>query len=567
MRKLIIFLWLIFCFSFAGVEIIKRQNSGITSYFFKFGNTEYRIIYLPTSMDNPRIMDVLRQAIFSDNPVKYRIAFDDFTGQYQIYINNSLLFSFDKRLAFILGYSDVKLLLDSYSQSLSNLNFLPEVFFEKNYIEVLVNQRKSIRIYNKSGRNFTLNIPDYCYYTDGKLYIFHDKPVLQQAITLSYDGTTDISYITIKIPTIDLPFYKYVLYYKDPIIFRKIDLFRSFVLPNLIRNTSSEITYKEYRSSGKIDYDISTSGSYFPYADVTKRATVELKRDNILTNLEFDYLIISNNPEKIEKRGIIYNAEILDNSGYWIWFHHLFMADLNYCLEIENEQNNPCDLEFYLSYNTSKSEVETGIKTSIDFYNFLNEKPVAKTIIHPQQKVRLMIQRMSYNQVITGFIYLKSSGRLRLRIFVFDRVVPSNYLSWDGTPRVTGKFPKPIVKKEYNFDTSKGFYSIRIPDKEIISNNSIQNYSNYGVFYSLLFIITNSYNYSQNVNIYFSSISGYTPFVFMSGLNIFRVESGLYRKIFEINLGPRQTYYYPINFVITPGIPYPIEFEISTTNL
>ncbi|MCX7758130.1 MAG: hypothetical protein N2169_00735 [bacterium] len=569
-RSSIIFIILIFSFCFAGIELVKKEKNKIVHYFLKFNNTEYRLIYLPKSMDNPNIMRVLKKNIFSDLPVKYKIAFNEYNGNYGVYINNDLLFTFDKYCAYSLGYSDINSLLQSYHNNLSNLKYVPDVFFESTYIEALVNQTKSIRIFNKSNRSFTLNIPEYCYYQDGKLYIKHSKPILQQTITVSYDNITDSSYITIKIPTIEVRDYQYSIYYRNPIIFEKVNLFKSFILPNLVQNGDYEIKYSEMRTSKGRRYRIWTPEAFFPYKSVQREVEIALKNDKTVPNMGFDYLIMSNNPEKIQKKGIIYETDILEKSGYWIWFHHQFMSNLNYCIEIENLEEygqDVVEIEFFGSFNKSDSEVETGIRTSIDFYEFFKNKAIAKTKVYPNQKVRLIFEKVFVNQVITGFLYLNSNKKLKLRIFTFDGAFPSEYLPEDGTPRSTGKFPKPIIHKEYHFETAKNFDSFRLPDKEIISNQEKQNYSNYGVLYKLIFKITNNKEYFQKVSIYFSSISGYTPLIFMNNLDIYRVSSGSYKKILEVSLKPYETVDYPISFVITPGLSYPIEFEISTSNL
>lgn len=548
--------------SFAGVEIKRTKHKNLVTYTLLTNNTEYKIIYLPSHKDSPQIMKVLNQNIFSNNPLTYKIKYNDHFNHYEIYINNDLLFSFDKQTAYQIGYSNLQSLINSYNISLSNLKYVPEIFFEKPYIETIVNQTSYVKIYNKTGKSFTLNIPEYCYYQDGKLYINSNSPVFQQTITLNYEGGEDNCIITSKIPSFSLARKNFTIQYNDKHLINKIDLIKSFILPNIQKNNDIEIKFVKDPKG----YLVYTDSSSFPYKDIKELVTFNLIPDHQQPKLNFDYLIMSNNPEKINQKGIIFESDIFENSSYWIWFHHSFQTNLNYCIEIQSFQKS--NLEIFLDYNKNNSEIDTGIKTATNFYQFLLNKPILKTTLYPNEKMRLIIEKMKPEQVITGFIYLKSSEKLKLNIFSFDKEYPSNFLNQDGTPRSTGKFPKPIVTQIVNFNTSDNFKSIRIPHEEqIISNNIAKNYSNYGVLYKLMFNISNPENKSQKVNIYFSSISGYTPLLFMKNNELYRVESGSYKKILELYLNPYEQKVIPINFVITPGLSYPIEFEISTNNL
>ncbi|MEN3015564.1 MAG: hypothetical protein ABDH21_05885 [bacterium] len=557
-----IFTCLLLQYSLAGVEIVKKQKDGIIFYNLKTNNTEYRLFYLPKNKDNPKIMDKLNKNIFSDMPVDYKIVYNDYSGNYEVYINKDLLFSFDKQTAYQLGYSDLKQLVNSYRITLSNLAYIPEIFFEKTHIELTVNQLQKIRVYNKTGKDFILSIPDYCSYKDGFLYIKHENPVYQQTLSISYEGGQDISFLTIKIPTFYVKSNKIYLS-QYPSKLNKVDIFQSFILPNIIINTDIEIKY--YSRGNK--YIIYSEGARFPYKDIKEVIDIVFLKQYVRNEIDFDYLVISNNPEKITHKGIIFESNVLGENGYFVWFHHLFKDNLNYCIEVQNGEEVESEVEFFVELSKSQNEVESGIKASLEFFDFVKNKNMSRLLLNPGQKARLVIEKMYPNQVITGFVYLKASNDLKIKIFSFDKVVPDNILDKDGTPRSTGKYPKPIIHKQISFDTSKNFMSFKIPDNEIISNKIDQNYSNYCVMYKLFFTIHNSKQQPERVNIYFSSISGYTPLVFMYNDNIYRAESGLYRKIFSLELDAGQTVEIPITILITPGLSYPVEFEISTNKL
>lgn len=583
-RILFIFICLLICFSFAGVELFKKQSGNVVSYYFKSNNSDYRIIYLPKRYDNPRIMSVLKKNIFSDYPVNYSIVYDDYEGKYKVRINSDVILSFDKTWSYELGYSDVSGLIESYKKNLYNLKYLPDVFFEKNYIEVLTGETAVVRIFNKSKKDFNLNIPDYCYYKNGKLYISPVEPISSQTILLTYDNGQDSSYIVAKIPSFEIKTIGNTIYFKNWDLFNRIDFLKSFILPNVKLNIESDLRYYLERYRNTYNYILFTQNSVFPYKDIRKNVKLVFKKDDSVSELSFDYLVVSNNPEKISKDGMIFEGNVLENSGYWIWFHHLFSFNTNYFIEIENPgetdddskltfsstKKNVANVEFFFDYSKSISEVETGIKSSISFLQFLKEKGVAKINIFNGQKVRIINIKGFEKEVISGFLYIKSNRRLKLRIFASSSNLPNlenlSFLESDGTPRTTGKFYKPIITKQVEFNTSKNFFSFRIPD-ELISYQDKQNYSNYGVYYKIIFKINNDKKSSQKVNLYYSSVSGYTPFIFLMNNKIFRTDSGSYRKIYEVNLEPFESVEIPIGFLITPGFSYPIEFEISTNNL
>lgn len=562
------FLWFILTFAYSAVEIFEYQKNNVVFYFLKVNHAEYKIFYLPKYRDSARIKRIFEKVVFSNEPVIYEIKYDSKKGSYKILLNKNELFCFDKNIAYELGYSNLRDLAESYKRNLDNLKYLPEVFFSKGYIEALVNQETQIGIFNKTGKNFILNLPEYCYYVDSKVIVRSDKPVFQQVISIDYPGGQDISYITVKVPTFEIAYTQNIVKFKNYYMLENLDWFKMLVYPNVKVNTEVDLKYSIKQSRNKFNFFIYTRGSSFPFKDVKKNYQIVFNREKEKTGgLEFDYLIILNNPEKISTRGIIFESEVLENHGYWIWFHHQFDADLNYCIEIENIQNIDVNLEFFSSLNKSRNEVETGIKSSYKFFEFLKNKDTLEINLLPKQKFRVVIEKGYINQVLTGFVYFKSSKFLNLKVFAYDKVLPSEAVFPDGTSRTTGKFHKPLIIKEFYYKTSKNFESFKIPDKEIVSSKYGKNYSNYGVLYKIIFKLYNDKDSVQQVNIYFSSISGYTPFIFFKDNGIFKINSGMYKKLFSISLFPKQSIEIPISFLITPGLSYPIEFEITGANL
>lgn len=557
----------IFDFCFAGIDVVKKEKSNVVSYFLKVNQSEYKILYLPRSADSPKILQEIKEFVFSDKPINYEVRYDENAGSYGIFINQKVLFYFDKNWAYILGYYSLKDLVESYLRNLENLKFLPEVFFDRNYVETLVNQPVYVRIYNKTGKNFSLNIPEYCYYRDGKLVIRYDKPVFQKAILLEYPGGQDILYLTVKTPSFYLGYERNIVKYRDFADIKNFDFFKSFIYPNLELKSDANFYYEVSNKEGGLNFLLFTKDSRFPFKDVRKSYKIVLQKDRERSDVRFDALVMSNNPEKIKGKGLIFDSQILEDRGYWIWFHHLFEANLNYCIEIQNQEAKEVEIEFFISLNKSRSEIETGLRSSIDFFNFLSNRNLIKANLLPYQKVRLVFEKGYVNQVITGFVYLKSSKGLNLKIFAYDKVLPENVMNPDGSVRTTGKFFNPLIVKEFEYKTSKNFDSFRVPTNETLINNGIENYSNYGVLYKVIFKIYNDQDFEQKVNVYFSAISGHTPLIFFKDGRIFRVDSGMYKKIFSTLILPGQTLEIPISVLVTPGLSYPIEFEITGNKL
>lgn len=567
-RLFLIFVFVfIFDFCFAGVDVVRKEKNNVVTYFLRVNQAEYKVLYLPKEADNPRILREIKNLVFSNEIIKYEVRYDDSVGNYGIFVNGRVLFYFDKYWAYVLGYSSLQDLINSYLKNLENFKFLPEVFFDRNYVEAFVNQTVYVRIYNRAGKNFSLNIPEYCYYSDGKLVVKSDKPIFQQVALLEYPGGQDMLYLTFKIPSFDLKYDHNVIKYRDFNNLKDFDFFKSFIYPNLEIRVDEGFHYKMVNEKYGLNFLLFTKNSMFPFKDISKSYKIFFQKDRERGDIKFDYLVISNNPERIAKKGMIFDTLIIEERGYWIWFHHLFDTTLNYCIEIQNRENKEVEIEFFVSSNGSKSEVETGLKSSINFFDFLRNRSLLKANLLPYQKVRLVFEKGYINQVITGFVYLKSSGKLDLKIFAYDKVIPGDIMGADGSVRTTGKFFNPLIIKEFEYKTSKNFDSFRIPAGETLINNGIQNYSNYGVLYRIVFKIHNDQNFVQKVNVYFSAISGYSPLVFFRDDRIFRVDSGMYKKMFSVLVVPGETVEVPIGVLITPGLSYPIEFEITGNNL
>ncbi|MFN3478397.1 MAG: hypothetical protein ACK4ZM_03405, partial [bacterium] len=540
------YFWILWVFTFvfvfdfcsAGVDIVRKEKNNIVSYFLKVNQIEYKILYLPKSGDNPRIINDIRRAVFSDEPVKYEVRYDEWVGKYGIFINGKKLFYFDKNWAYLLGYYSLQDLVKSYLVNLENFKYLPEVFFDRNYIEVLVNDTAYVKIYNKTDKSFSLNIPEYCYYGNGNLVIRSDKPAFKQAVLLDYPGGQDVLYLTVKMPSFYLKYDRNIVKYTNFSYVKNFDFFKSFIYPNLDIKSDGNFYYEAESKEYGLNFSLFTKDSRFPFKDVKKNYKIIFQKDKEINDVRFDSLIISNNPEKIGKKGIIFDSQIMEGKGYWIWFHHLFEANLNYCVEIQNQEDREVKVEFFVNLNKSKSETETGLKTSVDFFGFLKNKDLVKVNLLPYQKVRLVFEKCYVNQVITGFVYLRSSEKLGLKIFAYDKVLSEDVMEPDGSVRTTGKFHNPLIIKEFEYRTSKNFDSFRVPGNEVLLNNESKNYSNYGVLYKIIFKIHNDQDFNQRVNLYFSAISGYTPLVFFRNGEVFRVDSGMYRKMFSVLIEP-----------------------------
>jgi hypothetical protein len=310
-----------------------------------------------------------------------------------------------------------------------------------------------------------------------------------------------------------------------------------------------------------------------------EKVVLNFEHQKIYNPIDFDYLIISNNPEKISSEGILYDSYLQEDANYFIWFHHLFLNNKNFIVELSNEGDYKININYYLDYSISNSEIQSGINASYSFLNFINNNRFINLNIRPKSRIFLVCENISKDNVLTGFIYLKSKKTLKIKIYTlnnkFEFNKELNYLISDNSPRSTGKFEKPFIQKELTFYVSNPFYSIRIPSKEeelkLASfnnhNKNNLNYSNYGVLYKVKINIVNNTLNKQKVFLYASSVSGYTPFVFLYKGNIYRMDSGMYKNLLTFYLEPNEEINESIYFLITPGLFYPIELELTTNKL
>jgi hypothetical protein len=566
MFRLFFFLiaFIFFLPSFAGVKLYKKVFNSSVVYYFKTYNSEYKIFYVPTDEDSFKIYKVLEKNIFSDDPLSYKITY--YGDRYQVFINKDLLFSFDKRTAYKLGFSNIEQLITSYRYSLNNLSYLPLVFFEKDYIKLFTNESLELRVFNKTGQNFSIILPEYCYYKDGKVFINPKEPVSNQSLVINYPDGQDISYLTIVIPSFEVSKSNYIVYLSSFSMKDSIDWIKNWIFPNI--NYNSQLNYKLLSDSRNVKkYSFYSENSNFPFGDVQKNVNIIFKENEKLQKISFDKLIISNNPERIDRKGIIYLSKIEGRKGYFIWFHHTFASTLNYCIEVVNNSELNCSIKFFGSFYKDGSEVKTGISASTAFYKFLINRDIFKISLSKGEKFRFISQKVYPNENISGFFYVESDQDLELKIYAFDTIFPDNKLPREEV-RTTGVFSNPFIEKEVVFNTENKFLSFRFPqENEILNNFSQYNYSNYGVLYKVNFKFINPSSEKKKVILYYSSVSGYSPFVFLMNNSIFRLDSGIHKRIMSFSLDPDSQYVLPISFVITPGLNYPIEFEISIYDL
>lgn len=401
-----------------------------------------------------------------------------------------------------------------------------------------------------------------------------------------------------KIPVFDVLFSNYFISYSTDFNYlKKVNWFDSLILPNIKFNYLNKVDNNNNDNNNnfiKLDYSYDFKNNklvyrIFPkkqnfnkdfYYLNTEKVVLNFEKRDIYNPIGFDYLIITNNPEKIKDEGLLYENYLQADSDYFIWFHHLFLNNKYFIIQLDNENNFKVDINYYLDYEISFNEIQSGINASYYFFDFLNNNRFIRLSMSPKSSMFLFCNNLKKDNILSGFAYLKANNPLKIKIYAINNKYQFNkelpYLDNDNFLRSTGKFDKPFIQKDITFYLSNQFYSLRIPIKEEelklanfnnANNVSSLNYSNYGVVYKIRLNIINNTAFKQKVFLYGSSVSGYTPFVFLYKGNIFRADSGMYKNLLTFYLEPNEEINENIYFLITPGLFYPIELELTTNKL
>ncbi len=611
MRVLLIYVFIFILFIvfslvwvFAGVDLIEKKEGNFIVYYSKLNKTFNKVFYIHKNYYSKDIIEVLEY--FSNNVEDYKdikYVYDDYSGVYVIYLKGKKLVSVDKRLAFLSGYSSKEGLLNSYLILLKNyVDLIPPVFFEKNYLLALINRDYYVKILNRKGVAYNVISDDNLSVNliNNNLLRITSKKVGNYSLKIVANNNgkifEDELVVDSKVPVFDILYNNYFVSYSTDFNYLKsINWFDSLVLPNINFNypiNNNDNTYGDFYLN--LQYNLNFKGNslvykIFPeklnfnnefYYLNTEKVVFNFEKRNIYNPVGFDYLIITNNPEKILNEGVLYENYLQADSNYFIWFHHLFLTNKYFIIQLENESDFKVNINYYVGYDVSLSEIKSGINASYLFFNFLNSNGVINLSINPKSRMFLFCSNIKKDNILSGFVYLKPDNPLKIKIYAINDKYQFNksldYLVNDNSLRVTGKFDKPFIQKDITFYLSNQFYSLRIPLKEdelkLVNFNQFNNvyslnYSNYGVLYRLRLNIINNTSFKQKVFLYGSSVSGYTPFVFYYKGNIFRADSGMYKNLLTFYLEPNQEINENIYFLITPGLFYPIELELTTNKL
>ncbi len=611
MKLVFMYVWFFICFlllllvqAFAGIDLVEKKEGNFVVYYSRINKTFSKVFYIHKDYYSKNIGNVLEY--FTNNVESYKdikYIYDDYSGVYSIYLKGKKLVSIDKRLAFLSGYSSKEGLLNSYLILLRNyIDLIPPVFFEKNYLLALINRDYYVRILNRKGVTYNIISDDNLFVNliNNNLLKITPRKVGNYSlkiVTTSNDSIfEDELIVDSKIPVFNVLFNNYFIFYSTNFSYlKKVNWFESLILPNISFNYSSnsngntnsnffvDLRYEYNFKGDNLVYKIFPKKLNFSngfYYLNSEKVVLNFRKKSIYNSVGFDYLIITNNPEKIVNEGLLYENYLQPNSDYFIWFHHLFLTNKYFIIQLDNENDSKVNINYYLDYDVSLSEIKSGVNASYYFFNFLNSNGFINLSMNPKSKMFLFCSSIKKDNVLSGFAYLKANNSLKIKIYAINDKYQFNkkldYLVNDNSLRVTGKFDKPFIQKDITFYLSNQFYSLRIPLKEeelklvnFKETNNVYslNYSNYGVLYKLRLNIINDTNFRQKVFLYGSSVSGYTPFVFWYKGNIFRADSGMYKNLLTFYLEPNEEINENIHFLITPGLFYPIELELTTNKL
>ncbi|MBI2252919.1 MAG: hypothetical protein HYU63_09325 [Armatimonadetes bacterium] len=240
--------------------------------------------------------------------------------------------------------------------------------------------------------------------------------------------------------------------------------------------------------------------------------------NEILPESEEKFLIISNNPESINKRGKIFEENLKDFSAHRFLFHHKnasFTANCSVSLNLINPGKNKTALYFISGISAPMiSELGAGHLAAVRYLSYWHLKIGRIIEIAPGKQFTVFSIKLAPQEILSGIIRFQVLEGDLPKITLsanncFSRpqekiVIANNSL------RPQGVFPFPQIVQNYRHFIGNSYTFMVVGDEPFLKEISTKMpcYGNFGVYYKINLDIENPFDVPKTSILYFVPRSG-----------------------------------------------------------
>ena len=231
-----------------------------------------------------------------------------------------------------------------------------------------------------------------------------------------------------------------------------------------------------------------------------------------------EFLAFSNHPEKVTKRGLLYEAGLIRHKPVRLRYYHLTDkgADPHYIgFYLGNNTNKPARVHIVESYGgPSKNVMLAGHMNNLKFFH-KKEKNLGWIEEIPANSIKLIRRKLSKpGEVIssTADLHLLTGGPLQVYVYASDKKDQDLSVELTSSKKdrhARGAYPLTEIRTEAVFSTEEDerFFTIAdTPLSNIFAGKAIR--GNYGVMYVYDFTLKNPYKEEKSVSFYLQPRGG-----------------------------------------------------------
>jgi hypothetical protein len=306
--------------------------------------------------------------------------------------------------------------------------------------------------------------------------------------------------------------------------------------------------------------------------------------NEVIPPKEDDYLIISNNPEKITDIGRLLTFSLEKGKSTRLIYHHknenkknIFIA-----LTIKNKSQDFINLHLINSLcGPNKDGIFAGHQATKLFLEFSNNNIGEILSIPPQQTKIISLQEIKPNEVVSGLmkIHLLYGNNALFRLIAFDKESSEIALMLDTEKEnLSGRsgsiFQDPVRDKYYSIEiNSNNRETLTIGDQPYLVDafKGTELKGNFGLLYRFHLVLKNTSENNFATSLYFSSIGGVARSNFLIENELF--ETGLLspknelQKTLDLKVPPKSMIKFSLITIPQAGSNYPISITLKNEAL
>ncbi len=256
--------------------------------------------------------------------------------------------------------------------------------------------------------------------------------------------------------------------------------------------------------------------------DVPVRVT-----DSLIQMREPSVLMVSNNPEKILKAGVLLDESLPHSSPARVIYHHLNSPDSEPCtfrVKLRNMSTRETRIHIIRSIaGPGGNEIYSGHLTALLFWERWLHGTGYVAVIPGGGEYAVEELELKPGQLISGLAQFTcldgdTANPPRLTIDSGGRYSsPNSFHPEDNTTRVRGQFPNPEITIEKEHIIGKGYTFIYLGGKPYLreKTSKLENMGNYGVLHRINIVVENRGNTEETADVLFTPGGGPASGVFL----------------------------------------------------